>query len=119
MKKCKNCGTDIEMHYVEFCPMCDKPNDKNYRVLDFFRVAIYIAAHEGYNYTQGHHEKWHNQILKEIEFPRNDCFISWCIREEGSWDPEGYNLVLIQFDDGLRKYFNVKDGENILLNISW
>lgn len=114
---CKKCGCKMEMHYVEFCPKCDKPEDNSVRVIDYFRTAYYIAAQEGYDYNTSNHNNWLRTVLLQMEFPGNDCYISigWEDEEyEDEYDPE-----LWQYYMGLKKHFNVNGQDEILLNISW
>lgn len=113
MAKCVKCDGVMDIHYGEWCPMCDKPEPEQCPVFDFFRAAKYIAAHEGYSWAQNDSNNWYRRLLAEIEFPGNDCYINWYVDESN--ESELYN----QFDAGLKKYFGCKDGDEILLNISW
>ena len=92
----------MEIHYVEFCPMCDKPVDDTVRVLDYYRTAYYIAAQEGYNYSKNDYKNWIRTALNQMEFPGNDCYISigWEDDEE-----DEYGTALWQYYMGLKKYF--------------
>jgi hypothetical protein len=110
--RCVKCGGIMDIHYGSWCPICDKPEDQTVRVLDFFRVAKYIAAHDGYPYENDAVDNWYRNVLREIEFPGNDCYIAW-------WVDDPYTTVIEQFNAGLMRYFDVKPGEKILLNISW
>lgn len=110
MKKCKICGDKKVMHYVEFCPKCDKPKVNTVKVIDYFRTAYYIAGHEGYDY-----EPWIRNALTAMEFPGNDCYISI------GWEDEEdeYSTALWQYYMGLKKHFGVNGDDETLLNISW
>ena len=117
-KICAKCGGEMHMHYYESCPMCDKPADKNARILDFFKVAEYIAAHEGYSYDRADIDNWHRKVLAELDFPGNDCYIDWFapFEDEEEFEPD---KPIWQFHLGLVKYFDVKENDKILLSISW
>jgi len=117
--KCEKCQGPLDIHYE--CPKCDKPEDINLRVLDFFKVAAYIAAQEGYNNDRNSLDSWHRKVLENFEF-RNDTCINHFLNfiEEDKIETE-----LDQFDKGLVKYFGFKaedtdySGDSMLLWISW
>jgi len=111
---CKKCGLELDIHYGAWCPNCDKPEDKNYRILDFFRVAKYIAQHEKYDYSNSNSNNWYRTVLRQLEFPCNDCYISHYVDLERD---EVVSEQMWQFNKGLKKYFGVP--ERCLLNISW
>lgn len=115
MKNCKTCSGKMEMHYVKFCPKCDKPEVNSVRVIDYFRTAYYIAAQEGYNYDNRDPDNWYRTVLGHLEFPGNDCYISL------GWEDieEEYEPELWQYYMGLKKYFNVNGDDEVILNISW
>ncbi len=120
MSKCTKCGGKMNMHYSLWCPKCDKPEPETVRVLDYFKVARYISAQEGWPYEdssiKAHRELWVSKVLSQLEFPGNDCYIPWYACED---EEDEYESELWQLDQGLRKYFDLKDGEKVLLNISW
>jgi len=97
------------MHYVQYCPMCDKPEPKVVTVYEFFKVAMYIVAHEGYDRI------WVNNVLDCIDFPGNDCTVDYCVIEDEDEDEE----VLRQFNAGLMKHFNLDRGDELMIEISW
>jgi hypothetical protein len=96
--------------------MCDKPTDQTKRILDFYKVAAYIAAHEGYSWDSNDLRNWPRKVLSQMEYPGNDCYISWGKLDDE--DEDEYGTELWQFGKGLEKYFDIGD-EDILLNISW
>jgi len=110
----------MQMNYVYYCPMCDKPEPVMTAVLDFFKATAYIAAHMGYSMQNGndsvYKKDWRRELLSRMDIPGNDCYVLWVALED---DEEDYESELWQFDQGLRNYFNLKDGGTILLNISW
>ena len=111
MSICKKCGGTLISYYGAVCPLCDKPEETTKRILNFFRIAFYIAAHEKYALNT-----WPDKVLRGLEFPGNDCYIEWYIGAEGEYD---YSEEICQFNSGLAKYFGVKSSDTILLNISW
>jgi len=116
MNKCKKCSGNMEMHYVEFCPMCDKPEDEVVRTLDFYRTAYYIAAHEGYEYKRNNTKSWLHRVLSQMEFPGNDSSINFGWEDDCE---EEYEPELWQYCQGLKKHFGVDGEEGVMLNISW
>lgn len=108
---CSKCGGPMNMHYGLWCPKCNKPKDENFRVLEAFKVVRYIAAQEGYAYN------WERQVFDGWEIPSNDCFISWYVPE---YDSEyDFSEAICQFNTGLKKHFDVKPNETVLLSVSW
>ena len=116
MTKCKTCGGKMEMHYVSFCPKCDKPADKIVRILDAYRTAYYIAAQEGYDYSDDYKKNWLRKVLNHMEFPCNDSTIDFGWEDDCE---EEYEPELWQYCQGLKKYFGVNGEEGVMLNISW
>jgi hypothetical protein len=95
----------------------DKPTPTIIPIYDFFEVATYIAFHEGYVWdSPGNRDNWYRDVLSEMEYPGNDCYVTWFV---GSDDFQDYAQPLREFDEGLRKHFGLKPDDTILLNISW
>jgi hypothetical protein len=122
--KCKKCNGDLDMHGNKWCPKCDKPKAETCVVLDFLKVARYIAEHEGYPYkddgsVESHRNTWVYRLMNELEFPGNDCYISWYMLIEDEYEEDERDSLTWQFDQGLRKHYGFKDDELVILNISW
>lgn len=123
MDTCNCCGGKVDYYMGPWCPKCDKPDDEVVsRVLNYFKVSTYITAQEGYD------DEWTNEVLNTIGFPGNDCYIRWWVTIEKldpdpEIDPDGIydDTVALtnQFNAGLMKYFNLQDGDEILLHITW
>lgn len=96
--------------------LCDKPEDiEPMRILCFFKVAKYIATQEGYS-----DDRWCRDVLANMNFPGNDCYITWYISTDRYGDGDSESVkTLRQFDAGLMKYFDLQEDDKILLRISW
>lgn len=128
-EQCKKCGTVLYLHYGAHCWSCDKPEPELKKVFEFFQVAEYIAQKEGYLIESDQKSRllgklsgkdvWRREVLKEIEFPGNDCYISWYISDVHSEESPEDDDVLWQFNQGLIKHFGMQPDDSILLSISW
>lgn len=117
-KLCAKCGTEMDMHYVLWCPNCSVPVVTKVDVVDFFQAARYIAQQEGYLWKNVDRKvDWVHNVLVDLEIQGNDSYKLWTAIEPD--ELEACNELSIQFDQGLRKYFGLKDDCSILLNISW
>jgi len=113
---CPKCGGPMLIHYGFTCPLCDIPQPDTRKIYDFFKIATYIAAHEGYPWGSGNLNSWVRKVLLALDFPGNDCIISYCVLD----DPEEYVTdVEYEFAQGLQKYFDISENDSILLSISW
>jgi hypothetical protein len=114
--QCKKCGGIMDMHYLLWCPTCDKPEPAMTPIYEFFKVARYIAQHEGYEWKD-HKTSWVNKVLGDLDIPGNDCYIPFHVLD----DEEEYDIYehLHQFAAGLIKHFGIQDDTSIILCISW
>ncbi len=78
MEACPKCDGEMDIHYGLWCPMCDKPETRSLKAIDFFRAAKYIAAHEGYPWSISD-PKWYRKVLENVDFPGNDCFVTYYV----------------------------------------
>jgi len=109
MSKCEKCGSEKVMHYVKFCPKCDKPEPKTVKIYDLFKCMYYVQANG--------HPDFKNKLLRAIEEQRtvnNGIVIQIYRPEEGDveMDPT-YAAINTLFDT-----IGIED-DNAWFEISW
>jgi hypothetical protein len=106
---CAKCNNNLDKHYDVWCPSCEPPNPTTRKVFDYFK----IARQEGYS----DETEFVHKALENLDFPGNDSLISVRPGLIGilSTDDE----YLMKYYTGMLNHFDIRDNEEIILEISW
>ena len=111
MNNCPKCGREMSMYYNPWCQVCDKPQRVVKYVLNLIKCLEHIEAT---NHRPGYYARmW--ELMHE-SFAGNDIYITWIYDSDEEHDLTDEQREDIQM---FNETYEIGEGENILLEVSW
>lgn len=113
---CESCGKPLDMYYVPWCPICEKPKLKPVDTLNIVQALDHISELDG---NQKFRERFWNYLMDDSRFG-NDVLLTYCFREvkEKEWDDKLTDRWL-EDEARFREVFGLVGVDSVVLDVSW
>lgn len=113
---CGSCGKPLDMYYVPWCPVCDKPKLKPVDTLNIIQALRHISELDG---NEVFRDRFWDYLMEDNRF-HNDVLLQYNFREadEKEWDDTLTDLRL-EDEARFREVFGLAERDSVVLDVSW